>query len=348
MEQELQKKTIRVKFLSGFTSDYKPFYEILSPFYRIEVSDRPDYVFFSVFSEEHLAYKNCVKIFYTGECLTPDFNLCDYAIGYDYISFGDRYLRYPLWYYDLYRDDALLMQKKHEDAEGILSRKTDFCSFVVSNGDADPIRQAAFEALNAYKRVDSGGRFMNNIGLPDGVADKLEFDKRHKFSLAFENSAYPGYATEKLIQAFAAQTVPIYWGDPTIKETFNPKAFINASDFESLEDLVEYVKKIDADDALYLEMLRQPALLRQSDYVEEKQLVLEAFLRNIFDQDREKAFRRNMLFWGARYQDNRLNQSRISQRFYHLRHAAGSVVKKPITAIFGQEFYDRIRGGRKK
>ena len=359
MEQESQKKTIRIKFMDGCPADayVKPFYRELSRFYNVEYSDQPDYVIFGVFGEEHLAYNNCVKICYAGECIVPDFNLCDYAMGNHYISFGDRYFRYPVWY--IYnRESTLLMQKKHEDVEGILSRKTDFCSFVVSNGGADPIRQAAFEALSAYKRVNSGGRFLNNIGQPEGVADKLEFDKKHKFSLAFENQSHPGYVSEKLIDAFAAQTVPIYWGDPTVAEAFNPKAFINVHDFESLESLVDYVKKVDEDDELYMEMLRQPALLNRSDYLDEKQLALEAFLRNIFDQDREKAFRRSMRHWEARYQEYRLKtwkQTRIFRRIDRFRRridkfcrAIFLVIRKLIVAVVGEETYCNMRDKVKK
>ena len=360
MEKDLQKKTIRVKYVDFWDSDAKPFYKELSQFYNVELSDEPDYVFFGVhdghggYGESHLTYNNCIKILYTLECFAPDFNLCDYAMGYDYISLGDRYLRWPSWYmceilHVNLRKMALLMQKKHENIEGILSRKTDFCSFIVSNGAADPIRQAAFEALSSYKRVNSGGRFLNNIGLPPGVgvADKLEFQKKHKFSLAFENCAFPGYTSEKLIDAFAAQTVPIYWGDPTIKETFNPKAFIDASDFDSLESLVDYVKKVDEDDELYMEMLRQPALLNRSDYVEEQQLVLEAFLRNIFDQDKEKAFRRNMQHWGALYQDDRLKnymRTRIYRCMHSIFRATKEATRKRIVAITGEKFVRSVMG----
>ena len=209
MEKDLQKKTIRVKYVDFWDSDAKPFYKELSQFYNVELSDQPDYVFFGVhdghgrYGESHLTYNNCIKILYSMECFTPDFNLCDYAISFDRISFGDRYLRWPGYCIIEcenvnYREIAFLMQKKHENVEGILDRKTDFCSFVVSNGGADPIRQATFEALNSYKRVNSGGRFLNNIGLPPGVgvADKLEFQKKHKFSLTFENCSHPGYETE--------------------------------------------------------------------------------------------------------------------------------------------------------
>jgi len=64
--------------------------------FSIEISENPDFLLCSCFGTEHKKY-NCVKIFYTGECQTPDFNLFDYAVGFDHMSFGDRYFRYPFY-----------------------------------------------------------------------------------------------------------------------------------------------------------------------------------------------------------------------------------------------------------
>ncbi|MDL0081494.1 glycosyltransferase family 10 [Helicobacter sp. XJK30-2] len=173
-------------------------------------SKAPQYLFYSVFGSEHIKY-DCVRIFYTGENITPNFNICDYAIGFDHLHFLDRYLRYPLYLF--YEQDTQRASNKHKGVdETLLASKKRFCNFVVSNGNADPYREQVFYALNAYKKVDSGGRYLNNIG--QRVQDKFAFQKQCRFSLCFENSSTPGYLTEKLIQAAAAQTIPIYWGDP--------------------------------------------------------------------------------------------------------------------------------------
>ena len=76
----------------------------------------------------HLSY-NCVKIFFTGESLVPDFNVCDYALGFDYIEFDDRYMRLPL--YQTWKSFEQFPLQKQYDEEDILGRK--FCSIVVSN-----------------------------------------------------------------------------------------------------------------------------------------------------------------------------------------------------------------------
>ena len=59
-----------------------------------ELKNKVQYLFYGDFSKSYLTY-SCVRIYYTGENLFPNFNSCDYAIGYDYISLDDRYIRYP-------------------------------------------------------------------------------------------------------------------------------------------------------------------------------------------------------------------------------------------------------------
>jgi len=121
-------------------------------------------------------------------------------------------------------------------------------------------RLEIFEKLSRYKRVESGGRFMNNIGGPigGGFAGKIEFMRPCKFHIAFENACLPGYTTEKLPQAMMARTLPIYWGNRLVARDFNPQSFVDASDFPDQDALVEHIIRLDQDDALYGKILSQP------------------------------------------------------------------------------------------
>ena len=132
--------------------------------FDMEICEDPDYLIVLPYGHRHLKY-SCVKILCTGENFSPDFNLFDYAAGFDYIEFGDRYVRTPLWALrDNFRDFRMKQQPSEQQ---LLDRK--FCSMVVSNGRGDSIREKFFLELSKYKQVDSGGRFMNNIGylVPD-------------------------------------------------------------------------------------------------------------------------------------------------------------------------------------
>lgn len=264
--------------------------------YEPELTDSPDYLVFSVFGEKHLRYTDCVKILITGECQTPDFNLCDYALGFDYLDFGDRYLRYPLFY--TYNVPAFLqMEQKHLISDEQITAKKDFCAFVVSNGRGAEQRVRFFRALNAVRRVDSGGKLLNNIGAP--VADKMAFQATHRFAIAFENATYPGYTTEKLVEAFAAGCIPIYYGDPCVTRDFNPHAFINCADFASFDEVVKRVVEIDDNPDLLRQYLRTPAL-NDPHLRERAQAEVDLFLENIFSQEKQHALRYNRTYWGGR------------------------------------------------
>lgn len=299
------KKTIKIKFVDfnigmKFTKESNDFVDALSKRYNVVQCDDPDYVFYSVFGAEHLKY-DCVRIFYTGECYTPDFNECDYAIGFDRLQFGDRYLRVPLYRLLKYKESyAELFDRKHFTMEDVRKKKK-FCNFVYSNCFTKSVRAEFFDKLNAYKRVESGGRYKNNVG--GAVADKRAFQEETKFTIAFENTVYDGYCTEKLIEALAAGTVPIYYGDPRVAEDFNPDSFINVTDFATLDDVVERVIQIDNNDELYLRMLNAATVLNPTDLSD-----FEQFLFHIFDQDLSQAKRRPC------------SQTSISMERFKLRH----------------------------
>lgn len=307
---ETYKKTKKIKFVdfwSGFKDQCENslIMQILRKHYNVVVCDDPDYVFFSTFGESHWGVPDkCVKIFQTGENLSPDFNACDYAIGFEWMKFEDRYIRFPNYlFYD--RDMLHKMEHKHEITENydIQVEKPHFCSFVVSN-HRNPKRKVIFDELSMYKRIDSGGRYLNNIG--EFVKDKIAFEGQHKFSICYENGSHNGYTTEKLVQAFAARTVPIYWGDPLVGKVFNKNAFIDAYSMNSIQEVLDKVKEVDNNADLYLQMLRTPALSTNAPSVDEEIARFEKWLINIFEQPLEKAYRRNREMHGRWYVERRL------------------------------------------
>ena len=308
--EETMKRTVKVQFMD-YWADFQQKREeylllrILRKHYDVRICDDPDYVFFSVMGETHWGVPDkCIKICHTGENLVPDFNACDYAVGFEWMDYGDRYIRFPLYLF--YREELLqAMLHKHEIGPdwNLAAEKSGFCSFVVSNPD-NPVRNDAFRRLSDYKRVDSGGRFMNNVGGP--VEDKLDFERTHKFSLCYENGSHPGYTTEKLVEAFAARTIPVYWGDPEVGKVFNTGSFIQVKDESSFADALRRIEELDRDDELYLRMLREPAMRPDAPSLEEEYARLEKWLVSIFEQPLETARRRNRANQGRIYLDNRL------------------------------------------
>lgn len=271
-------KKIKINFTDfwgGFNKNDNYFYNILSKNYDVEISDNPDYLFYSVFGAEFQKY-NCTKIFFSGENVGPNFNECNYSMCYDYID-DERHHRLPL--YILYGGYYDLINKKVED--NLVNRK--FCNFIVTNG-ANTIRNDFFTKLSKYKHIDSGGRYLNNIGGP--VGDKLAFQSDYKFSLTFENNAYrpsrDGYTTEKIFEPMKVNSIPIYWGNELIHKEFNSKSFINYHDFNNEDDLVEYIIELDNNDDKYMSMLKEPWLIDNKivEYLKEERIV--EFLDKIF------------------------------------------------------------------
>lgn len=228
-----------------------PLYKLLSKRFDLELSDQPDFLIYAWTGVKHLQY-NCVRIYYTGENFRPDFTTCDYAFSFDY-PVTDKNYRLPL--YKLYDEYPLLFNRNNTELAKV-SRK--FCNFVYSNTKAQE-RIDFFNQLQNYKPVDSGGKSMNNIGY--FVGDKIDFLKQYKFTIAFENSSHPGYTTEKIMHAFIANTIPIYWGNPLAAKDFNPKAFINCHDYENFEAVINKVIEIDNNDELYCAYLLEPAFI---------------------------------------------------------------------------------------
>ncbi len=295
-----EKKDIHIKFIRfwpGFNEKDNFIVNILRKYFNVNFSDNPDYVFCSVFGQPYEEVKyDCVRIHLNGENYTPDFNLHDYAISYNELSFGDRYIRYPLY---LMYDQVKLAEEKHLNiTESLLFEKEYFCNYIYSDGKDREFRNQAFKVFGKYKKVAStgvGNNNMPNIPITDTIKKKLDFQKRSKFTIAFDSISEPGFVTEKILHAFASQTIPIYFGDPNINSQFNSKAFVNTADFNyDLEKTLQYIIEIDNDDNLYLSMLKEPAFITEN-FCDSMNTKLEAFLVNIFQQDYDKAFRRGRI-----------------------------------------------------
>ncbi|WQZ95238.1 fucosyltransferase [Helicobacter pylori] len=277
-----ESKGFRKKFILHF---------ILSQRYTITLHRNPDKPADIVFgspigsARKILSYQNAKRVFYTGENEVPNFNLFDYAIGFDELDFNNRYLRMPLYYDRLHhkaesvndttspykiKDNSLYALKKpthhfkenHPNLCAVVNGKTDplkrgFASFVASNPNA-PKRNAFYDALNSIEPVTGGGSVKNTLGYK--VKNKSEFLSQYKFNLCFENSQGYGYVTEKIIDAYFSHTIPIYWGSPSVAKDFNPKSFVNVHDFNNFDEAIDYIRYLHTHPNAYLDMLYENPL----------------------------------------------------------------------------------------
>lgn len=276
-------KEIKINFVDfwpGFDKTNNYFYNLLVQKYKVTIDDHPEVLFYSCFNKNYLNY-SCKRIFYTPENERPDFTACDFAFTFDYNS-RKNHFRLPL--YSMYVD-LLNMKPKIEstmsraEAQKIWRAKSKFCC-MVSNANASK-RLEFFKSLSKIKHVDSGGGTLNNVG--GKVPDKMEFIKDYKFVIAFENSQFDGYTTEKILEPIYKDCIPIYWGNKMVNKDFNPKRFINSNSFASEKELIDRLLEIEQNEELALAMLMQPVYsLNRTTHEEEKQEVLQ-ILTSIID-----------------------------------------------------------------
>lgn len=270
-------------------------------------ADAPDFVLCGTFGQAALDY-DCCRIQYSGEDSWPDLNLYDYALGFPHLSYEGRYLRLPLY---AMRDTWAPALEKHRADPAKVFARPGFCGCVVSN-DFSPERNAMMDALEARGLLGSGGGFRNNVGGP--VADKTAFQRGYKFALAYENSRDPGYCTEKIVDAFAAGCVPVYWGDPRIKEEFNPAAFVCADDFDSEAALVDFLVELSKDAPRFSAYCQAPILAPgapgslAAQYADDAACF--AFLDAIFRRGPHLC--RNRSCWGTIYENDQKYYRRLA------------------------------------
>jgi hypothetical protein len=277
------KPSIRINFAAfwpGFHPDhFRRFFPYVFDKYDLMLSPDPEVVFYSVYSQQFVPYADprlhppvtrikpgkFVRVFLTGENFEPDMSSCEFAMTFSSLCNHENHLRLPLWVYEnrawgFGPED--LIKRADTDWEKVAAEKTRFCNFVYLH--PVPFRDTIFSALNTYKPVDSAGGHLNSMNgwtvptTPSRVAGKIEFFRRYKFTLAIENSIWPGYMTEKLVDPMFAHSIPIYVGDPQAQLSFDTSSYVDIARFLDLKQMFEFVREVDNDRALYLKMLVAP------------------------------------------------------------------------------------------
>ena len=221
----------------------------------------PDVVFHSIFNRMQATprYK-CKKVLVLAENWRPGRFGSHYSISFDPSS--ETNFRLPLWqmYWLLKPEfkDRLFERKRWDEGE---FRK--FCAFTVSN-PSNMLRNNHFDLISGYRKVHAYGKVrMNDFGLNRAsqgrywrdAKDEFFLKDPHKFMMTYENTSYPGYCTEKLMDAFLVGSLPVYWGDPKVAEDWNQKAFINA---QSSAGWLGFIKTADENKTFFEEFYLEP------------------------------------------------------------------------------------------
>lgn len=228
--------------------------------FEVEVTSAAELCFYSVFGVRHELFRG-PRVQVIGEPYSPDWTQADFAIGFDRLV-DDRFLRLPLWAWHSGPD-----QLRQPLAHAQTSYRDRFCMFLVSNPN-QPMRNAIFDALNERRPVTSPGVVFNNapsIGGRHSEAwrqHKIDAGRDYRFIIAAENSQRLGYTTEKIVDAFLAGAIPIYWGDPLVDLDFDRRCFVNAASYSSVTELADAVIDLDDNSEAIAPMLEHPPLTR--------------------------------------------------------------------------------------
>jgi hypothetical protein len=137
--------------------------------------------------------------------------------------------------------------------------KPKLCSMIFSHKDWNAShrqRKRVFDMIN-----DSSVDFVNfyGTGSPNPIDFKIDGLRDYMFSIAMENEAPPylfspntDYFSEKLIDCLLAGCIPIFYGNPTVLNYFNPDGIIVVTDPDQVVPALEklspdlYLSKLDA------------------------------------------------------------------------------------------------------
>lgn len=189
------------------------------------------------------------RIWYTAENLRPPIDYkFDGTLSFDQDTYNGTNCYMPSWYQSAGFFDKTFVSRvgKYSSTEILLSRrklsqkKRFACAFV---RNPDPIRLRLIEKLKKYGEVDLFGPQFKSV-----IPEKYEVAKNYKFQVCLENDLYPGYVTEKLIDAFLCNNVPIYWGDFGKDTSINKNGIINLKDFDSMDELVKRISTLSDDE----------------------------------------------------------------------------------------------------
>lgn len=172
-----------------------------------------------------------------------------------------------------------------KDYDSIISKKNHFACVLQSS--TNNYRRTIFDKLSEYKQVRACGQFATNtedcfkanrgVTEKETYRNKIKFQSEHYFSLQIQSTNAPFFTQEKIIQGFASNTIPIFWGNEAIlADGFNPDSFINCHNFNTIDDVVEYVKIIDSDKNKMKKMLIEPIFIdNKLPYYFENNYILE-------------------------------------------------------------------------
>lgn len=206
-------------------------------------------------------------IWFTLENVRPPIGDWAATFSFDLDSFGGSNTYLPLWWHlldffqplgiDHYLGKGLRMDELQANRIAAIANRRGFaCAFI---NNPEPMRLRAIEALQAIGTVDVFGALTGKV-----VPSKHAIASQYRYVLCFENDVYPGYVTEKPIEAWATGAVPLWWGDDAAGY-LNPDAMINLHTVGSLDSMCDRIRFLESHPDEWESVASNPILIRRPD-----------------------------------------------------------------------------------
>ena len=243
-------------------------YKILKKKYKIIISDNPQFLFYSSYGNENKNY-NCTKIYLSNNKELPNFNECDYAIGYQFLNNTEnRYIQKPIDV-DYFNNMENIYNIVIENYINTTEKK--FCC-IMEIYYSDMVKNFSAK-LSEYKNIEE-----YKIDMMDS---ELEFLEKYKFAILDAKNYEKN--VEKFNQIFKAGTIPIFLGEDPFLETYNNKSFIWIKNETEFDQKINYIKEIDKNEKLYNETINEKIVLKKTEYDKEITKYNE-FIYNIIEK----------------------------------------------------------------
>jgi hypothetical protein len=209
-------------------------------------------------------------VWYTGENHRPPLEDFDLSYSFDVDSYGGTNVYLPLiltgldWFADGQAANSLEGKRAGKTTTPSMAwkqRETDVaermefaCAFI---GNPEPTRLRAIQELSKIGQVDVYGSAVNRP-----VLEKFSVAKRYRYMLCFENDLYPGYITEKPLDAWIGGCIPLWRGIDSAG-LLNTKSHFNEFKHDSLNSFIEEIYELDKDPARVSKMGAEPLLAEE-------------------------------------------------------------------------------------
>ena len=159
------------------------------------------------------------------------------------------------------------------------STRQHFCTY--SNSNCVLFREIAVDQISSsIKPIDQGGGCNGRNGtLLNKIAKNRQRQRgprtapwsgnpqlyrEYRFCMVLENERARGYITEKILNAFLAGCIPIYYGTEEVFDVFNRKAFIYFN-ITNPDAALQQIRHLEENETEYLRVVRDEPILANGD-----------------------------------------------------------------------------------